>query len=64
LLKLSFILQKLVLGLAALNNTFHHRSFAQFATAGLRKRILIKRVQRARDDQTLGFVCLLDIVKD
>ena len=64
LLKLSFILQKLVLGLAAVDNTFHHWSFAQFAAAGLRKRILIERVQRARDYQTLGFVCLLDVVKD
>ena len=63
LLKLSFILQKLVLGLAALDNAFHHGCFAQFAAAGLREGVLIERVQRAANDQTLAFVSFLDILK-
>ena len=63
LLKLSFILQKLVLGLAALDNAFHHGCSAQFAAAGLREGVLIERVQRAANDQTLAFVSFLDILK-
>lgn len=44
LLELSFILQKLILGLAAVYNTLHHWCSAQFTAARLRQRILIQRV--------------------